>query len=63
MQSRRFFVYNFGMLNHFTEILSILILIMAIDIASKFQLSLISNQKVIKSQSSVRNTPNQTFEL
>ena len=56
------FVYNFGIRYHFTEIFSILILIMAMGIAYNFQVHTISNKKVIKRQTSVRNTLNYILE-
>ena len=49
-----FSVYNFGIRYYFTETFLILILIMEMDIASKFQVNTISNKKVIERQTSIK---------
>ena len=51
--SRRFLANNLKLPNQYTEILPILILHMALNFVSKFQVHTTSNKKVIKLRSSV----------
>ena len=57
--SRRFLANNLRLPNQYTEILPILILHMALNFVSKFQVHTTSTKKVIKLRISVRNTLHQ----